>query len=268
MASSPDRAAHRGDERLEAAVRRRPAEPALPVRVGEVEDRRRQVGLGQVAGVVGDDASPTADARPRAVRRPVAGIDEGEDVIGELRQPVLGRERPEGAGVLGEEDVGGAVVALLEDRRGELGGAAVADLDVDPALLLEAGEDRADELLAAAAVDDELLFGHRGGPGSAIWRTRGLRGARGQARRLLRPERGARRPDHRALRAGLRHRCRGPLRRHVRARRDDPRGGRQQPRRRVLHPGRRRARRARGREPARGPAPGSPRPGRSPLPSG
>ena len=41
------------------------------------------------------------------------------------------------------------------------------------------------------------------------------RDARGHGRRLLRPERGARRADHRALRAGVRRGRRGPLRGHV-----------------------------------------------------
>ena len=79
-----------------------------------------------------------------------------EDLGGQLREQPLCLDGSERARVLGEEDVGGRVVALLGDRRGELGAVAVADLDVDAGLLLEPLEQRCDELLLAARVDRQL----------------------------------------------------------------------------------------------------------------
>ncbi len=75
----------------------------------------------------------------------------------QLREQALALDGAERAGVLREEHVCGRVVALLGDRRRELGAVAVAHLDVDPGLLLEAVEERLDELLFAARVHDELL---------------------------------------------------------------------------------------------------------------
>ena len=62
----------------------------------------------------------------------------------------------EGAGVLAEEHVGGRVVALLEDLGRHLGGVAVADVDVEPRLLLELLDQRSDQVLVAAGVDHEV----------------------------------------------------------------------------------------------------------------
>ena len=58
-------------------------------------------------------------------------VDLGERLRGELGEEALGCDRPERAGVLGEEDVGRRVLALLGDRRGKLGAFAVANIELD-----------------------------------------------------------------------------------------------------------------------------------------
>ena len=73
--------AHGGHEGLERAVRRRPAELALPGRVGEREDRIGQVGIGDRPRVEGRDAGPARHADPRSVRRAEPLVDPVEHLV-------------------------------------------------------------------------------------------------------------------------------------------------------------------------------------------
>ena len=102
-----------------------------------------------------DDAGAAGDADPVARGGAEGGGDAGEEVVGEGEEAALVLEGAEGAGVLGEEEIGGGAVALLEDGGGELGGAAVADADVDAGVGFELVKEGADERLAAAGVDGE-----------------------------------------------------------------------------------------------------------------
>ena len=75
---------------------------------------------------------------------------------GSSREEALGRDRAERAGVLGEEDVRRRVLALLGDGRGQLGAVAVANVELDPGLLLELLEEVLDEILLPARVDGDV----------------------------------------------------------------------------------------------------------------
>ena len=96
----------------------------------EPEGRGRQLGLLDDVLVVGDDAGAAGDADPAAFGVAVARRHPVEDVLRQLgQQPGFGDggDRPR---LLGEEDVGGGGVALLDQGRGEVGGFGEADLDV------------------------------------------------------------------------------------------------------------------------------------------
>ena len=73
-----------------------------------------------------------------------------------LDESALALEEPQCARRLGEEHVGAGRVALLGDLQGELLAARVAHGDVDAAALLEALDQRSDELLGPPAVDRQL----------------------------------------------------------------------------------------------------------------
>ena len=128
----------RADDRDEVGLRRGDRQLALPLRLGEVEDRGRQFVGGDQVGVVDHDGLARGDSDPVPGRRAVPrgdfvegrGIDLGEQfVAGEQFQ----RRR-----VLGEEDVGGGGVSLLLDLAGETLVLAVADLHLGAVLLFEA----------------------------------------------------------------------------------------------------------------------------------
>ena len=98
--------------------------------------------------------APGPRARPSARRRPGhRPRTSSSDLVRQLGQAVVGVEEADRAGALRQEDVGGALVALLVDEQRQLGRVAVADVDVDAGLLGELLEQRADQLLRAAAVD-------------------------------------------------------------------------------------------------------------------
>ena len=80
-----------------------------------------------------------------------------EESCGQRGEPAEAVEVADGAGALGQEDVGRRAVALGLDLEGEVGGRAVADGDVDAGLLGELLEDRLDEGELAAGVDRELV---------------------------------------------------------------------------------------------------------------
>src|SRR5690606_36121449 len=84
--------------------------------------------------------------------------DQREDVVGEGGQQTLVADGADPRRVLGPELVGVRRVTPVEDGGGEIGRAiAVADLDLDPGLVLELLDDRVDEVLVATRVDDQLL---------------------------------------------------------------------------------------------------------------
>ena len=173
---------HRGDEGLERCVGRSHTDLAPVLGGGEVHDARGHGGLRHRLAVVGDHPRPAGDAGPRAVGGPVRR-GHGRGHAGRQRREEAGvRNRAEGAGVLGEEDIGGRAVALLHQLSGEFGGRPVADLGVDARGLLEGLDQWSDQGLAAARVD------HQGGrPGA---------GGRGAGRSTART-RGEQRQQHR-----------------------------------------------------------------------
>ena len=76
----------------------------------------------------------------------------------ELGQQALLPDRAQRARVLREEDVRRRVVALLGDRRRELGAVAVADVDRDPGRLLELLEETLDEILLPTRVHRDVAL--------------------------------------------------------------------------------------------------------------
>ena len=82
----------------------------------------------------------TPDPAPVGVA--VARRDQLEDVVGQLGEQAGLLDRADRARLLGEEDVGGRVRALLDQGRGEVAGLAEARLDVGVGLGL-VGVDRA-----------------------------------------------------------------------------------------------------------------------------
>ena len=62
----------RADDRLEVGAGWRVAELALPLRIGEIHDRARQVGRLDVALVVDEHRGAGSEPHPVVVRRPVA----------------------------------------------------------------------------------------------------------------------------------------------------------------------------------------------------
>ena len=147
---------HRGDHRLEGGVRGGNAEPPAPLGVGVVPDRVGQLLFGHGVRVVRDHARAPGRPHPVPFRVREALVDLGQGLGGELGEQAFLGDRPERARVLGEEDVGRRVLALLGDRRGELGAVAVADVELDAGVLLELLEEILDEALLAARVDGDV----------------------------------------------------------------------------------------------------------------
>ena len=102
-------------------VRRRPAELAGPFRIDQGLDGIGQGGRIDGLGVVGEDASPGGGADPEPVAGAEALIDLVEQILRQRGKDARLGQRAEGAGILGEIDIGRAVLALLEDRRRQLG---------------------------------------------------------------------------------------------------------------------------------------------------
>ena len=163
----------RGDDRLEVGAGRRERQPSGPLGLGELHDRRRQLGLLDQVGVVDEDGRPRDESGPETARRAVHLGDHVEDLGRELREQSgllhLGHRR----GVLGQEHVRVGGVALLHELVGQLEVLGVAQLDLDPGLLLEGRHDLVEELLVLGVVDDQLRLvlaargEERGGRGSA-----------------------------------------------------------------------------------------------------
>ena len=78
----------RGDERLEVGLGRREPEAALPLRLRQVEQRRRQVGGRELAGVVDEHRGARGHADPVPLGRALGLRDRGQ------RQRRDGRQQP------------------------------------------------------------------------------------------------------------------------------------------------------------------------------
>ena len=140
--------AHGGDEVLERPVGGRHRHPALELRVGEVEHRVGQLGLVDEVGVVHEHPHPAGQADPLAV----AGLEVGRRPGRARPRPARSRqpclvEEADRAGRLRDEDVDVGLVALGVDRQREVGGVAVADVDLDAGLLAELVEQGPDQVL-------------------------------------------------------------------------------------------------------------------------
>src|ERR687893_571934 len=85
----------------------------------------------------------------------------GVNALGPLARPVFSLQNAQGTRILGEEEGGRAVLALLDDGGGKLGRLAVPHLNVYATPLLELLEDGADELFAAPGVDHQRVFAWR-----------------------------------------------------------------------------------------------------------
>ena len=134
--------------------------PIRPFHFGSVRSKTESGNLvfGQLVGVVDDHARAARRADPATVRvAELPASTRSRVSVGQLCE--LRVDRAERARVLREEDVGRRVLALLGDRRRELGAVAVAHLDLDPGLLGELLEERRDELFLAAGVDGQRIVG-------------------------------------------------------------------------------------------------------------
>ena len=92
---------------------------------------------------------PSSAGRTRPGSRPCAASGSSREQAGVVDDAHRGR-------VLGEEHVGGRVLALLDDLVGHLEVLAAAQLDVEAGLLLEERHDLVEELLVLGVVDDEV----------------------------------------------------------------------------------------------------------------
>ncbi len=122
----------RGDQRLEVRLGRGEGELALVAGVGEFEDRAGQLRRLQLGGVVDEHRDPSGDPHPDALRGVVArgdGAQRGRR--GGRQQPVL-TQRFQRRGVLGVEDVGRGLGALLDDLVGQRRLVVAAHGGLDP----------------------------------------------------------------------------------------------------------------------------------------
>ena len=142
-----------GDEVLERGVGRRVSDAALPLRIGEVENRVGNVVLGEFVGVVDDGSGPAGQTDPVVVGGTQCRGDLFDQLVGQRHERVVRRQLAQEARPLGVVDVRRRVVALLLDEQQHLGGVAVADLGVDAGLLFEQIEEWPDEVLSATRVD-------------------------------------------------------------------------------------------------------------------
>ena len=122
------------------------------IRVGRDRAPCRQLGLVDHRRVVDEHPLAAGEADPAAVGVEALG-HEGEHVVGERAEATLLVEEADRPGRLREEHVGGRLLALLLDEQRQVGGVAVANVDVDARLLRESIEDRLDQVLRPARVD-------------------------------------------------------------------------------------------------------------------
>ncbi len=136
--------------------------------VGEKPTRPSHSGSAKSRMLVGRSASVTLSVlymtTVERARKPVQLPELGTYSAGMLSRAACGTgaKRPSlstmliAGRVLGEEDVGGGVAALLDDLVGHLEVLAAAQLDVEPGLLLEERDDLVEQLLVLGVVDDQV----------------------------------------------------------------------------------------------------------------
>ena len=142
--------AHGGDHGLKRGVGGGPPDAGPPLGVREPVDGGRQVGLRNPPAVVDDRSGSARYTHPLFLRGARPCRDQVHYLAGKGGQQ-LGH-RPQAAGVLGEEDVGGAPLSFFQEGGRHLGGAAVFDRHVYPGGLLELFYDGAYQGLAAAGI--------------------------------------------------------------------------------------------------------------------
>ena len=104
--------------------------------LGEVHQRGRQLVLAH--GVVVDqDGGPGDEARPVLVAGDVLRWDQIEGLLADWREQAGVVDQRHRRGVLGQEHVGRRRVPLLDELVGEFEVLAVAELHLDPGLILE-----------------------------------------------------------------------------------------------------------------------------------
>ena len=96
-------------------------------------------------------------SHPAAIRGAVLRLDGAEGACRRGARREHCGHLTEPARLLREEHVGRRAVALLEQRDRQLAGVAVANVHLDPRLLLEHVDERLDELFLAARVDRERI---------------------------------------------------------------------------------------------------------------
>ncbi len=143
---------HGGDERQERPVGRRYPDVARPAGVDYLVQAPRQVLVPDFLAVVDDDPAPPGDGDPVAIGVGETGVDPGHHLVGERLEETFQRHQTKGARVLGKEHVGRGALPLGEDRGRQFGALPVADLQLDPGLLGEPIEQRADQVLAPTRV--------------------------------------------------------------------------------------------------------------------
>ena len=153
------------NEALVGATATRPVE----LGVGQVEDRVGQVGLGDQLGVVDERPHPAGEPDPAAVvgAGPRPGTRSSTSSGSSPSRPCWSR-KPTAPGLWERNTSAGELSPSSLDEQGEVGGVAVADVDVDAGLLGELLEQRADEVLGAAGVDGDARRRrcvHAGEPG-------------------------------------------------------------------------------------------------------
>ena len=155
VASSPS-------ERIIAATNERKdplvgGSSTLPVQRGSTTSSKlpRQVLVPDLFAVVDDDPAPPGDGDPVALGVGEAGVDPGHHLVGQRLEQPFERHETQGPRVLGQEHVGRGAIPLGEDRGGQFRALPVTDLQLDPGLLGEPIEQRADQVLAPTRVHHE-----------------------------------------------------------------------------------------------------------------
>ena len=155
---------HRGDEGLEGRIGRCDGDLSLPLGIREIKDRLRHVSRRHLLSVVGDHTCASGDASPVTVGRAVVLRHRRLHRRRQRREEPRGIDSAERAGILSEEHLSGAGIALFEELGGQLSGIAVPRLDGDAGLLRELGEEGPDELLGPAGVNGEGAVCRVGAP--------------------------------------------------------------------------------------------------------
>ena len=130
-------AGHRRDDGLEVGLRPRQCDLALPLGLGQVHGRFRQLAGRDQRRVVDDDTHSGRDAHPLALRRVVLRRRVGQGAHPDAREQPLGSQKLERRRVLREEHIGRRAGALGDDLLGQDVLVIGPDVDRDAGLLLE-----------------------------------------------------------------------------------------------------------------------------------